>query len=273
MLAPIALLSTVIRLLAQLDEGEAEAVSIPLTGSVGNGGANVAANVAAVQARLNQLGFTWPLADGSGVAGTRTIAAIRLFQAVKNGNQTIGVAQNDGRIDPNGDTHRWLEAGNAPRWQFMPAGSDAEGFVNIEVADPSDTHDFGTDWLARFIADAGAAYQADYRSAHSPSAPITINDASLPQGGNTPDHQGHETGLSCDLRLPRTDGTAPGGTTVAHPRYDRAAARAMLQALAAQPLFHLAYLNDNVLIAAGLCIAQADHDDHIHVQIRPPARA
>jgi hypothetical protein len=147
------------------------------------------------------------------------------------------------------------------------------GFVNIEVADPADKHDFGTDWLATTISGAGATYRTAHVLTNPLAAVITVNDASLPEGGDTPDHQGHETGLSCDLRLPRTDGTAPGNTTFQSATYDRDAARAMIRAFRDQPLFSLAFFNDPVLIGEGLCSTQAGHDDHIHIQIKPPPRA
>lgn len=244
--------------------------TVTITGSVGQDGTNNPTDVKAVQQRLTALGFSWVAPDG--VVGPKTVQAIKLFQAIKNGDQKIAVAHNDGKVDVNGDTHRWLEASNAPKWQEMPAGSATAGYVNIEVADPADQHDFGTDWLAMTIAAAGTAYRTSYILTHPLAAIITVNDASLPEGGDTPDHSGHETGLSCDLRLPRTDGTAPGNTTYQTATYDRDAARAVLQAFRAQPLFGLAYFNDPVLIGEGLCAAQPGHDDHIHIQIKPPTR-
>src|SRR4051812_24658154 len=110
--------------------------TVPITGSVGQNGTNNPTDVMAVQQRLVTLGFGWVAPDG--VVGPRTVQAIKLFQAIKNGDQKIAVAQNDGKVDVNGDTHKWLEASNAPRWQMMPAGSAAAGYVNIEVADPAD---------------------------------------------------------------------------------------------------------------------------------------
>lgn len=246
-------------------------MTIPLTGSVGEGGANHPSDVQAVQQRLSALGYTWVAVDGN--IGPLTIKAIRLFQAIKNGDQTVSVAHNDGKIDVGGDTHKWLEATNAPRWQLMPPGSVGDGFVNIEVADLNDDHDFGTDWFAAFVTAAGQHYRDNYRVINPTSAVITVNDASRPQGGDTQDHSGHETGLSCDLRLPLTDGTSPAGTTFLTANFDRAAARAILNAFRTQPLFSLAYFNDPTLIAEGLCLPQAGHENHLHVQMRPPLRA
>ena len=132
---------------------------------------------------------------------------------------------------------------------------------------------FGTDWFAAFVTAAGQHYRDNYRVINPTSAVITVNDASRPQGGDTQDHSGHETGLSCDLRLPLTDGTSPAGTTFLTQNFDRAAVRAILNAFRTQPLFSLAYFNDPTLIAEGLCLPQAGHENHLHVQMRPPLRA
>lgn len=48
--------------------------------------------------------------------------------------------------------------------------------------------------------------------------------------------------------------------------------RAMLEALAAEPLFERTFFNDPALIAEGLCTRLSGHDDHAHVEIHPPVR-
>jgi hypothetical protein len=147
------------------------------------------------------------------------------------------------------------------------------GFYNVEVAQQhDDSHDFGTNWLAETIRDAGRRYYDQYLVTSSDSAPITVNDASGTRGGDTPDHQGHETGLSCDLRLPRTDGSAPGNTTFESDEYDRDAMRAMLSAFRSQSLVSRILFNDPELAAEGLCRWASGHDDHAHVDINPPMR-
>jgi len=91
---------------------------LPLSGSVGQGGKNHPEDVVAVKTRLITLGFTWlaPLSETPGPALTRTI---KLFQAIKNGFDTVILPKNDGLIQPGFDTHKWLEAANAPHWQQM----------------------------------------------------------------------------------------------------------------------------------------------------------
>jgi Penicillin-insensitive murein endopeptidase len=152
----------------------------------------------------------------------------------------------------------------------MPPTDNSNGLFNYEQAQTNDDHDFGTDWLATAIKEIAKSYQTKYRASNG-SAPIAINDASQPHGGDTPDHAGHETGLMFDLLLPKKGGDF-GGITCDSDEYDRKAARAMLMAINNHPLFKLAYFNDNVLINEGLCNPAGGHDNHIHFQISPPVR-
>jgi hypothetical protein len=244
-------------------------MAITITNSVGSGATNNPDDVLAVKTRLIELGFDWLTADQ--VMGPLVIQTIKLFQAIKNGFNRVGDPRNDGRVDVGGDTLKWLQAVNAPRWQRMPAGSKAEGFVNDNIADLLDQHDFGVNWLAGTLRDAGAKYKADFLSAHPNAAPLTINDTSLPRGGDTPAHATHESGLASDIRLPHKDGTV-GGITVGSAVYDRAAMRAMLEAFHAQKLASRVLLSDQTLVAEGLCQAAQGHLDHAHFEIKPPPR-
>lgn len=243
-----------------------QVATFTLSASVGEGGENRAEDVRALKARLTALGFDW-VGSGDTIDAT-TIATIKLFQSIKNSRNTIG---GDGLVDVPGATYGWLQARNAPRWQEMPAGSAEQGFENYELSDTSDDHDFGTSWMADTIIAAGATYRNDYLSSHPNAALLSVNDVTKPRGGDTPDHAGHETGMACDLRLPRTGGGA-GGITHTNSRYDQAAARAQLQALRAQPMMGAIFFNDPTLIAEGLCEQLAGHDNHIHFQINAPTR-
>lgn len=244
--------------------------ALDLTGSVGQGGANHPEDVTKVQQRLLDFGFGM-VGSVDGTVGPNTIKGIKLFQSIKNGSQTIG---GDGRVDVNGDTHQWLKASNSPRWKELTG--EGTGFYNVEVLDePSDDHNFGTDWLDDTLKDAAVSYQTEHRASANSSL-MTINDASPELGGDTPDHAGHETGMCIDLRLPKTglSEKAPGGRTYQSSDYDRDAMRAQLQALRAQPLIQddRIFFNDPDLIAEGLCTALAGHDNHVHADINPPAR-
>lgn len=244
------------------------------TASVGVGGDNRPADVRAVKRRLVDLGFDW--LDDSGSVDDEFVQTIRLFQSIVRGrSQVVSDRLVDGRVDVPGFTYSWLMAANAPRWQRMPAG-DAEGterFYNVEVVEQDfDDHEHGTDWMATVIRDAGRHYRDQYLATRPEAAPLTVNDVSRPHGGNTPDHSGHETGLSADLRLPRVNGTAPGNTTFRTAEYDREAMRAMLRAVRAQPGVRRILFNDPELTADGLCQWAAGHDDHAHVDVELPER-
>lgn len=243
-------------------------VEIKLSGSVGVGGINNSADVKIVKKRLKDLGYTW-VGDPSTDTRDRGLDdAIRLFQSIINGESTV---VGDGRIDIGGTTHRWLQAKNAPRWQTMPASNPAIGFVNFELDQTSDNHDFGTDWLANAILAIAKDFNASFRSSNSGTAPFAINDVSIPHGGDTPDHEGHETGLMCDTLLPRKNGDF-GGITWFSSDYDQKATRAMLKAIQKNELVRAVFFNDPDLINAGLCSHASGHDNHIHLEIDPPVR-
>ena len=80
--------------------------------------------------------------------------------------------------------------------------------------------------------------------------------------------------MSVDLRLPRTNGTAPGNTRTDRvgDNYSSTIMEAMLVSLHAQPLFKSAFLNDDRLINLNLCTFLEKHYDHAHINIKPPAR-
>jgi N-acetylmuramoyl-L-alanine amidase len=234
--------------------------------SVGKSGDNREDDVYAVKERLIGLGFDWIKLDKK--MDSKTIEAIKLFQTIIAGKNSIS---GDGRIDVGKDTYLWLQTENAPRWQTMPAGSQTEGFFNYELSDQKDTHDFGTNWMANTIRSTAAYYRDNYLKTNSSAALFTVNDVSLAQGGNTPDHAGHEAGLACDLQLPKKDGKA-GGITYQDSQYDQNAARAVLKALNAQSNVTTIYFNDPVMTKADLCRTAPGHDNHIHFEIKPPAR-
>ncbi|HEX7313355.1 MAG TPA: peptidoglycan-binding domain-containing protein [Pyrinomonadaceae bacterium] len=236
--------------------------------SVGLGAVNNSADVKAVKARLIELGFDWLTADD--IMGPTTVKAIKLFQAIKNGRNQVNLGS-DGRVDPGGDTLKWLNADNAPRWIQMPQGSAAEGFHNHELEQTDDAHDFGTNWLADTLRATALAYKDNHLSANPKAALLTLNDFSLPQGGDTPMHATHESGLACDIRLPRKNGST-GGIEVTSASYDRKAMRAMIIAFRQQPQASRVLLSDQVLVAEGLCMAASGHANHAHFEIKPPPR-
>jgi hypothetical protein len=244
---------------------EQAAIQLNLSGTVGQGGANRADDVVRVKLRLKALGFDW-FKDGSEV-DPGFLQAIKLFQSIINGLTDLG---GDGIIDVNGASHQWLQAANAPRWILMPV--EGVGYINYERKDNSDNHDYGTSWLADVIMEAGKYYEKNYRRGNSAITPMPINDVSIPHGGRTQDHAGHQCGNACDVYLPRTGGGY--GAVWDQAGYDRDSARAILKALRAQPLVlkNRVFFNDSQLIAEGLCHALSGHHHHIHFEIGVPKR-
>lgn len=237
-----------------------------LSGSVGENGGNNSADILVVKSRLADLGFPVPK---DSVINANTIATIKLFQSIIRGEVRI---LGDGRVDKDGPTHKFLQAANAPRWMEMPDGSDAEGFINHDKRQ-GDNHDFGTSWMIETIQAAAQLYLTNYRSRNPGAAVIQTNNLSLPKGGDTRFHTTHETGLSCDIRVPRKDGGA--GTTIDdRATYDREAMRAMLKAIRGQTKYGIKriYFNDFTLITEGLCKELAGHHNHAHIDIIPPPR-
>ncbi|AFZ59968.1 glucosaminidase domain-containing protein [Anabaena cylindrica FACHB-243] len=244
---------------------------IELSGSVGIGGVNKADDVKAVKGRLYELGYKWVGDPQSADRDRGLFDAIKLFQSIIVGRSTVS---GDGRVDVGEITHRWLQAANAPQWVLMPASDPDNGFVNGELAEIHDNHDFGTHWLADVIKAIAQDYQNSYRSTHPKAAPFAINDVSLPYGGDTPDHRGHETGMMCDVFLPKKNGNF-GGIVWSSSEYDQDATRALLKSIRKQQLVRTGavFFNDQQLIQEGLCTPLSGHSNHIHFEINAPLRS
>ncbi|MFC4550080.1 MULTISPECIES: penicillin-insensitive murein endopeptidase [Halorussus] len=236
--------------------------------SVGVNGKNNPEDIRGLKNRFIELGFDW--LGSNSTLDAATLDTIKLFQSIVRGQRSVS---GDGRVDVPGPTYNWVISSKAPRWQRMPAGAmdGTTGFYNFELMEETNEHfDYGTNWMADTIRSAGVYYRETYLRVHPDAALLTINDVSLPRGGPAPPHNGHQTGLDCDIRLPRIDGTAPGQTTHEHAEYDRETTRGLLHALTVQPLVTRILFNDPVLASEGLCTPHAGHDDHIHFEIRPP---
>jgi putative peptidoglycan binding protein len=234
--------------------------------AVGPGAPNTDADVRWVQRRLRQLGFSWVDVDGD--YGPQVGRALRAFQAMVRGRENV--SSRGGWVSVRGNLDHWLHADNAPRWGLTP--SRGTGFYSIERLDQrSDDHDYGTSWLSEVLVFAGQRYQRDHRSKRPSAMPILANDVSRDRCRDTPDHEGHETGLSLDVGLPRTDGKRS-GTFYTWKTYDRPATEAMLRAFLAHPRVAKIYFQDPVLIRKKLCVSRPRHGDHLHIQLKPPAR-
>lgn len=234
--------------------------------AVGPGAANTDADVRWVQTRLRQLGFSWVGIDGD--YGPQVGRALRAFEAMVRSKQNVRTR--GGRVDVRGFLDHWLHADNAPRWGLTPR--QGTGFYSVERIDQkSDDHDWGTNWVSEVLVFAGQRYERDYRSKHANAMPILANDVSRDRCRNTPDHEGHETGLALDLGLPRTDGSKQ-GAYYTWKVYDRAATEAILRAFRAHPRVESIYFQDPILVRKKLCVSRPSHGDHLHVQLKAPPR-
>jgi predicted chitinase len=172
-----------------------------------------------------------------------------------------------------------------------------------------DAHKWGTSWAHSIFSRAGAKYgqwratQANYGGVVGKwPTELSGNDATMPFGGDTPDHKSHETGGDFDIRMGKTGGTSikdwsstttrssTGGfnwcpsctnwdkitSSTAGGSYDRTATREMIKAFwLIKPVPKAIYFNDPVLGAetivnangatVNLCTYSGGHNNHFHV--------
>jgi hypothetical protein len=104
------------------------------------------------------------------------------------------------------------------------------------------------------------------------NGPVPLGDVSFEHGGDIPGHASHELGVDVDLWPARTDSAqcTAGRITWQSASYDRAATRALVQAIRATAAGHVAliYFNDPTLIGEGLTTSYPNHDNHLHVRYR-----
>lgn len=239
---------------------------VTLQDRVGEGCANLPADVQAVKQRFVELGYDWLTVNTT--PDEALFHVIHLFQSIKDGRGGWG---GDGQIWVDGDTHQWLNAENAPRWEVTPL--EGPGFSNYERKEQSGAHQWAPHWMSDTLRAAGQHYATNWVATNAGANLMQVNEFAIHEGGQYDPHETHQTGLNCDVRLPKTDGTA--GTVVGADDYDRDACRAMLQAWHAQDLVEGAgaiLLEDDTLIAEGLCVAHKDHTNHFHVSLKAPTR-
>jgi peptidoglycan hydrolase-like protein with peptidoglycan-binding domain len=99
---------------------------------------------------------------------------------------------------------------------------------------------------------------------------VPLGDAGFEHGGDIPGHASHDMGMDIDIWPIRTDNAqcTAGRITWQSPTYDRAATRALAQAVRAAAPGHvkLIFFNDPQLIAEGLTTQYPNHDNHLHVR-------
>jgi peptidoglycan hydrolase-like protein with peptidoglycan-binding domain len=98
---------------------------------------------------------------------------------------------------------------------------------------------------------------------------VAVGDIGLQHGGDIAGHDTHDHGLDVDVRLMRkAENQCRFGTNYHSSAYDRAATRALVNAIRATAPGHvkLIYFNDPVLIKEGLTRRFVGHDDHLHIR-------
>jgi peptidoglycan hydrolase-like protein with peptidoglycan-binding domain len=201
--------------------------------------------VRAVQAQLREKrGATSVPLDG--VFGPSTTTAVKAFQA------HMGLAQT-GSVD----AVTW----RALIWHFELPRFSASALCDY---DPPPNANWGTAELISTLEAAGRAMvQAGYGQ-------VAVGDLSYEHGGDHPEHNTHEVGLDADLRMMRkANDQCSSPSTWRSTAYDRAATRALVKAIRAATPGHVKEIlfNDPQLIAEGLTVFRADHDDHLHVRL------
>ena len=214
-----------------------------LVAPIGPGSTGEAVRALQIQLREKRGATSVPF---DGVFGTSTTAAVKAFQA------HMGLAQS-GSVD--GATWRALI------WHFELPRFSASALCDY---DPPANANWGTAELISTIEAAGRAMvQAGYGQ-------VPVGDLSYEHGGDHPEHKTHEVGLDADLRMMRkANDQCSSPSTWRSTAYDRAATRALVKAIRAATPGHVKEIlfNDPQLIAEGLTVFRADHDDHLHVRL------
>lgn len=148
-------------------------------------------------------------------------------------------------------------------WHFVRPDYGLAGLCNYNGGNR--TADWGTASAMAMLESASTLLRSRTGDA------IAVGDISFEHGGEIRLHNTHEDGLDIDIALVRRDDrqcTNP-GISYRHAQYDRAATRALLQAI--HDVFgghlQLIYFNDPQMVNAGLSVRYPNHDDHIHVRV------
>ncbi len=181
-----------------------------------------------------------------GVFGASVTAAVRSFQQ----HAGIGV---DGVVGP-------------VTWRNLVWHYDYPDFgAGICDQDP-DGNGTAANWAT---AAAMGQLEAAVRS-FTGHGQVPLGDAGFEHGGDIPGHASHDVGMDIDIWPIRTDDAqcTAGRITWQSATYDRAATRALVQAVRAAAPGHvkLIFFNDPDLIAEGLTTHYANHDNHLHVR-------
>jgi len=209
--------------------------------------------VRAAQAELRAKRHLDVAADG--IWGASTTAAIKAFQR----HAGIGAT---GTM-------------NGATWNRLITHFELPSFNATSLCDYSVGNGRANWGTAAAIAQLESAARIVARAGHGR---VAVGDVGFEHGGPIPGHTYHQHGLEADIRPMRTAGNqCRTGVSYRSAAYDRAATRALVEAIRATAPGHVRviYFNDPVLIKAGLTRYHVGHDDHLHVrycEARSPLR-
>jgi len=201
--------------------------------------------VRALQTQLNKKRRLALAVDG--VFGPGTLAAVRSFQD----HAGIGT---DGVVGPT-------------TWRNLIWHYAYPSFPNMCDKDPdgNGTANWGTGATIGQIEAAAVRFGGG-------NGRVPLGDVSFEHGGPIPHHASHQRGVDVDVWPIRTDSAqcTAGRITWRSATYDRAATRALVQAIRATAPGQIAtiYFNDPTLISEGLTSEYDNHDNHLHIRYR-----
>jgi peptidoglycan hydrolase-like protein with peptidoglycan-binding domain len=200
--------------------------------------------VLALQVELRAKRHSSVAADG--MFGVTTSAAVRSFQRHIGATATGNV--------------------NAGTWRRLVAHFERPVFDATTLCDYSVGNGPANWGTAAAIGQLTAAATAQ---AAGGNGRVAVGDIGFQHGGPIPGHEFHQVGLEVDIRpMRKANDQCARGVNYRSAAYDRAATRALVQAIRASAPGHvkLIYFNDPVLIKEGLTRRHSGHDDHLHVR-------
>jgi peptidoglycan hydrolase-like protein with peptidoglycan-binding domain len=202
--------------------------------------------------------------------------AVRAVQTLLNAKRNAGLAL-DGNFGPLTESavrtfqrHMGLSADGVVgpiTWRHLVWHYDYPNF-GTAMCDKDPDGNGNANWgTAAAIGQLEAAVSS---FAGTRNGPAPLGDIGFEHGGDIPGHASHEVGLDMDIWPIRLDGAqcSTGRITWRSSQYDRAATRALVQAIRSTAPGHvkLIFFNDPQLIREGLTQAYPNHDDHLHVR-------
>lgn len=242
-----------------------------LSASVGAGGKNNSDDVNKVVERFVELGYTW-VSDTKKGTEKEFVRTIKLFQSMCKGK---GQADNgDGKISLHGNTHKWLAAENAPKWVKVYGGTGIGWMSTMDYHESNGG--YATSWLLDRLKWAAMMYRTTAAFTVSDAPPLWVRECSPRKGGNAAGHKSHETGIDVDIRLPLLPPHTNEWIQLDASNYSKLfhydAAVAQCKAIKSWMDTKYIFFNDPRFIKMHLTTHEANHSEHFHVRIKPPAR-